>query len=87
MERKTGRKEGVVMNSLSYKQEMQLINIANSVQMRSTPVGDDVAFVALMRICRDYVNNGNYPLMQGEKRDKWLIERLKNYRIRFFDRI
>jgi hypothetical protein len=40
-----------------------------------------------MRICRDYVNGYEYPLVVGEARDKWLAERLKKYRIRYLDEI
>jgi hypothetical protein len=73
------------MVQLSCKQEFQLIRAAREAQ--AVPVGDDtVGFVTLMRICRDYVSDC-YPLVKGEERDKWLIERLNKYRIRFFDKI
>lgn len=72
-------------NSLSPKQRLQLINIANNVQEIHN--NDEASmFVALMRICRDYVSTA-FPLLTDEARDKWFIERLKKYRIKYYEKI
>ena len=47
------------MKGLTTKQTLQLLRIAQNVQ-RGTGL-DEVAFVTLMRICRDYVTPGLYP--------------------------
>jgi hypothetical protein len=41
----------------------------------------------LIRICYEYANTCNYPLIEGEKRDRWLIERLKKYRVKYLEDI
>jgi hypothetical protein len=48
---------------------------------------DEIAFIVLMRICRDYANPYAYPLMTGEVRDKWLIEKLQRFRIKYFEKV
>lgn len=73
-------------NVLTFKQREQLFELANNVQsLYSTD--DSVAFVVLMRICRDYVSKYSFPLINGKDRDEWLLERLKNYRIKYIDSI
>ena len=73
---------------LSSKQKSQLHSIAKNTElMINQPISDDVAFVVLMRICRDYVNPYTHPFLTNECRDKWLIERLQKYQIRFFQKI
>lgn len=72
-------------NRLTYKQRQQLIKIANNTQEIHN--NDEAAmFVTLMRVCRDYVSSA-FPLLTGEARDKWLIERLKKYRIKYYEKI
>lgn len=72
-------------NRLTYKQRQQLIKIANNTQEIHN--NDEAAmFVTLMRICRDYVSP-LFPLLTDEARDKWLIERLKKYRIKYYEKI
>jgi hypothetical protein len=72
---------------LTYKQRQQLIDIADNTNRMAIPNNDEVAFVTLMRICRDYATPGVRPMMDGESRERWLIERLNKYKIRFFDKI
>lgn len=45
--------------------------------------GDEIAFITLMRICRDYATS----IAEEPQRDKLLIDRLKKYRIRFYEKI
>ena len=76
------------MKGLTPKQIVQLINIAGNIQNQtSTPVFDEVAFVTLMRICRDYVTPGLYPAIPDDERDKWFMDRLNKFRVRFFEKI
>ena len=74
------------MKGLTTKQKIQLWEFADKAQMKTgSPVGDEIAFVTLMRICRDYVDKTMYPTVVD--RDAWLIERLKKFRIRFYEKI
>lgn len=73
------------MKGLTTKQVLQLLRIAQNVQ-RGTGL-DEVAFVTLMRICRDYVTPGLYPAIPGDERDKWFMDRLNKFRVRFFEKI
>lgn len=71
------------MKELTEKQVGQLYKIAANTQQG---IGlDEVAFVTLMRICRDYVDHRRYPGVID--RDKWFADRLKKFRIRFFAKI
>ena len=70
---------------LSDKHEAQVLAYARNFEAKNT--GSEAAFVTLMRICRDYVNPYSYPCITGEARDKWLCERLQNYRVRYFTTI
>ncbi len=73
------------MKGLTDKQILQLLTIAKNTQRG---VGlDELAFVSLMRICRDYVDRGCYPAIRGEQRDRWFMDRLNKYRIRFFEKM
>lgn len=72
---------------LSSKQTLQLLAIAQDAQRDTALDLDEVAFVTLMRICRDYVDIKRYPLIKDEKREKWFIDRLNKFRIRFFEKI
>lgn len=73
------------MKELTEKQVGQLYKIAANTQQG---IGlDEVAFVTLMRICRDYVNPNLYTSIPDEERDKWFADRLKKFRIRFFEKI
>lgn len=73
------------MKGLTIKQTGQLFRIAADTQ-QCTGL-DELAFVTLMRICRDYVHPNLYTAIPDEDRDKWLMRRLKKFRIRFFDKI
>lgn len=77
--------KNTVTRCLTAKQAAQLYKIATDTQ-RSTGL-DELAFITLMRICRDYVTPGYYPAIPDEERDKWLEGRLKKFRIRFFEKI
>ena len=55
---------------LSSKQTLQLLAIAQDAQRDTALDLDEVAFVTLMRICRDYVDIKRYPLIKDEKREK-----------------
>lgn len=69
--------------ALTNKQALQLLHIAEYTQQA---IGlDELAFVALMRICRDYVDPNRYPAVCD--REKWFMDRLNKYRIRFFEKI
>ena len=73
------------MNGLTDKQFLQLLTIAKNTQRG---VGlDELAFVSLMRICRDYVDRVHCPALTGERRDRWFMDRLNKYRIRFFEKM
>ena len=73
------------MRDLTSKQEQQLFAIARNTQQG---IGlDELAFITLMRICRDYVDQSRYPAITGDRREKWLIDRLNKFRIRFFEAI
>lgn len=71
------------MNELTVKQTLQLYNIARNTQQGMGL--DELAFITLMRICRDYVDPSRYPVVPD--REKWMIERLNKFRIRFFEKI
>ncbi len=74
------------MKGLTTKQKFQLLDIADNIQKRAFyKPGDEVAFITLMRICRDYVDKTTYPAIKD--RDTWLLERLKKFRIRFYEKI
>lgn len=74
------------MKGLTDKQRYQLLKIADNVQMGTgSPVGDQIAFVTLMRICRDYADKTAGPCVVN--REDWLIERLKKFRTRFYEKI
>jgi hypothetical protein len=70
---------------ITRKQERQILDFANTLGTRD--LSENSAFVTLMRICRDYVNDYNYPLLKNEDRDRWLAERLQKFRIRYYDKI
>lgn len=70
---------------LSSKQTLQLLAIAQDAQRDTALDLDEVAFVSLMRICRDYVDPSRYPVVSD--REKWFIDRLNKFRIRFFEKI
>ena len=73
------------MKGLTTKQTLHLIRIAENAQRGIGLDLDEVAFVSLMRICRDYVDHRRYPGVID--RDKWFADRLKKFRIRFFEKI
>lgn len=77
--------KNTVTRCLTAKQAAQLYRIAADTQ-QGTGL-DELAFVTLMRICRDYVNPNLYTAIPDEERDKWFEERLKKFRIRFFEKI
>jgi hypothetical protein len=70
---------------MTNKQIVQTLAFAKQLSIRD--LSDDSAFITLMRICRDYIDVYEYPLVTGEERDKWLAERLKKYRIRYVEKI
>ena len=70
---------------LSSKQTFQLLAIAQDAQRDTALDLDEVAFVTLMRICRDYVDHKRYPAVIA--REKWFLARLNKFRIRFFEKI
>ena len=73
------------MKGLTDKQFSQLWTIAQNTQKS---IGlDELAFITLMRICRDYVDRSIYPTISGEQRDKWFLERLDKFRVRFFAKV
>ncbi len=45
--------------------------------------GDEIAFITLMRICRDYATS----IAEEPQRDRILFDRLKKFRIRFYEKI
>ena len=71
------------MKELTVKQTLQLYNIARNTQQGMGL--DELAFISLMRIWRDYVDPSRYPVVPD--REKWMIERLNKFRIRFFEKI
>lgn len=74
------------MKGLTNKQRYQLLKIADNVQMGTgSPVGDEIAFVTLMRICRDYVTRQS--CLRGADEKEWLYKRLEAFRIRFYEKI
>ncbi|WP_302385701.1 hypothetical protein [uncultured Alistipes sp.] len=77
--------KNTVTRCLTAKQAAQLYRIAADTQ-QGTGL-DELAFVTLMRICRDYVNPNLYTAIPDEDRDKWFADRLKKFRIRFFEKI
>lgn len=75
------------MANLTWKQEKQLIDCANETNEKLRGNEQEQPFIVLMRICRDYANTQFKPLLRGADREKWLIERLNNYRIKYFEKI
>lgn len=71
------------MKELTAKQIGQLLAISKNTQQGMGL--DEIAFITLMRICRDYVDQSRYPVVPD--REKWMIERLNKFRIRFFEKI
>lgn len=79
--------------SLSCKQTEQLISIASNVQATiGAPVigesDEGIAFIKLMRICRDYaVVGGNGARFGAYRNEELLKKRLDEFNIRFYKRI
>lgn len=72
------------MEGLTTKQKLQLLEIADNMPKSIFyKPGDEIAFITLMRICRDYATS----IAEEPQRDKLLIDRLKKYRIRFYEKI
>lgn len=71
---------------LNNKQTRQLLKIASDVQHADLMQDENTVFIVLMRICRDYTGTG-FPALQGEARDKWFLERLQKYRLKYFEKI
>ena len=72
------------MKGLTTKQKLQLLEIADNIQKRAFyKPGDEIAFITLMRICRDYATS----IAEEPQRDKFLLDRLKKYRIHFYEKI
>ena len=72
------------MEGLTTKQKLQLLEIADNMQKSIFyKPGDEIAFITLMRICRDYDTS----IAEEPQRDKLLIDRLKKFRIRFYEKI
>ena len=69
--------------SLTTKQTLQLLQMAENTQKAIAL--NELAFITLMRICRDYVDPGRYPAVCD--REKWFMDRLNKYRTRFFEKI
>lgn len=69
--------------ALTTKQTLQLLRMSENTQKAIAL--DELAFIALMRICRDYVDPSRYPAVCD--REKWFMDRLNKYRIRFFEKI
>lgn len=78
------------MKGLTHKQRSQLLKISEDVQGEILqPVTgeceESIAFVQLMRICRDYTvygaHGGRY------RNEKALLERLNKFNIRFYENI
>lgn len=77
---------------LSYKQWEQLQREVEKMQItaRKAQQGgqeDTIPFLVLMRICRDYADKSYQPLIDEEARDKQLIEKLKRFRIKYFETV
>ena len=81
------RQYRVNQNRLTDKQAKQLERLANDTERLCIPNDDEAAFIVLMRICRDYLNSAEFPFIKGDDRDEWLIEKLKRYRIKFFEKV
>ena len=74
------------MKGLTTKQKFQLLDIADNIQKRAFyKPGDEVAIIAMMRICTDYVDKTTNPAIKD--RDAWILERQKKVRIRFYEKI
>ena len=72
------------MEGLTTKQKLQLLEIADNMQKSIFyKPGDEIAFITLMRICRDYATS----IAEEPQRDKLLIDRLNKNRIRFYEQI
>ena len=72
------------MKGLTTKQKLQLLEIADNIQKRAFyKPGDEIAFITLMRICRYYATS----IAEEPQRDKFLLDRLKKYRIRLYEKI
>ena len=62
------------MKGLTTKQKLQLLEIADNIQKRAFyKTGDEIAFITLMRICRDYATS----IAEEPQRDKFLLDRMK----------
>lgn len=75
---------------LTAKQERQLIRLAEQEATRQKLIrGDEqeTAFIVFIRICRDYLDNSLYPCVIGADREKWLINRLNKYKIKYYEKI
>ncbi|MCD7971371.1 MAG: hypothetical protein LUG18_01715 [Candidatus Azobacteroides sp.] len=73
-------------NTMTSKQCQQLTNLVEKYQPFHAP-DNQLAFVVLMRICRDYCDPSIYPMMDEEQREQYFLERLKKYKIKFFEKI
>ena len=72
------------MEGLTTKQKLQLLEIADNMKKSIFyKPGDEIAFITLMRICRDYATS----IAEEPQRDRLLLDRLKKYRIRFYEKI
>lgn len=72
------------MEGLTTKQKLQLLEIADNMQKSIFyKPGNEIAFITLMRICRDYATS----IAEEPQRDRILFDRLKKFRIRFYEKI
>ena len=72
------------MTSKHIEQFWDMVEIFDHARSTS----DEAAFITLVRICRDYADKHAYPaITSGEMRDNWFLERLKKFRIRFYEDI
>lgn len=81
---KTGLKNG-----LTEKQLNQLISISGQNQpgLNNRLVCDEIAFVVLMRICRDYCYAMRLYENSKEVAEKALIEKLERFRIKYVEAV
>ena len=77
--------KNTVTRCLTAKQAAQLYRIAADTQ-QGTGL-DELAFVTLMRICRDYVNPNLYTAIPDEDRDKWFAEPVEKISDSVFEKI
>ena len=73
------------MKGLTTKQRLQVLKVADSLQKTTRPINEDVAFITLMRICRDYVDTSRFGGIVD--RERWFLDRLNKFRIRFYEDI